>query len=70
MLTSRDVGKWLTGENSTWLWKEIDRLEGRFKNPLRKAKDPAWFLVDDIFNDLRAIPRRLMEEKTVDADSE
>jgi hypothetical protein len=71
MMTEHEIGKMLESERFKPLWREIERLETRWKGPLRKAKDPAWFMVDDIFEELRAIPRRLMvEKKAVDAGTE
>jgi len=69
MMTRHELIEFLVSERATPLWEQIELVERRFKGPLRHKKDPAWFIVDDIFEDLRAIPRRLSEEKTVDAGS-
>jgi hypothetical protein len=69
-MTKHELVTFLSGDRSGILWSEIERIEKRYKGPLRKERDPAWFLVDDIFEDLRAIPRRLSEEKTVDAEKQ
>jgi len=67
MMTDQEAGRLLESERLAPFWREIDRLEARWKNPLRKKEDPRWFMVDDILTELRAIPRRLMVKKEVDA---
>ncbi len=70
MMTRSELIDLLTSERAASLWAEIARVETRFKGPLRSKRDPQWFLVDEIFEDLRAIPRRLSEEKTIDAEKQ
>lgn len=68
-MTTHEWKRLLESDGSAPLWAAIEAVEARYKNPLRRAKDPAWFIVDDIFNDLKAIPRRLGEENAVDAET-
>jgi hypothetical protein len=65
---STELRSLLESERMERFWAEVERVRVRHAGPLRKAKDPAWFIVDDIFDDLRAIPRRL-GEKAVDAEN-
>ena len=61
-LTTHELKALLESDRMLTFWREIERIETRFKSPLRQAADPKWFLVDDIFSELKAIPRRLGEK--------
>jgi hypothetical protein len=68
-MTNHELARLLESDRMARFWEAVAVIEQRHKGPLRRTKDPAWFVVDDVFEDLRAIPRRLLEEKTIDAEN-